>query len=68
MAGPLTDPWSAVAPPPGSPSAERLTTEVRLPEGSWRDALTSRWHGRRVRAAEVFADLPVALLELEAPH
>jgi (1->4)-alpha-D-glucan 1-alpha-D-glucosylmutase len=44
------------------------TTEVRLPEGSWCDALTSRRHGRRVRAAEVFADLPVALLELEAPH
>ena len=43
------------------------TTEVRLPEGSWRDVLTSRPHGQRVRASEVFADLPVAVLELEAP-
>jgi (1->4)-alpha-D-glucan 1-alpha-D-glucosylmutase len=43
------------------------TTEVRLPEGSWRDVLTSRPHRRRVRASEVFADLPVAVLELEAP-
>ena len=44
------------------------TTEMRLPEGSWRDVLTSRTHGQRVRASAVFADLPIALLELEAPH
>jgi (1->4)-alpha-D-glucan 1-alpha-D-glucosylmutase len=41
-------------------------TEIRLPDGSWRDVLTSRTHGRLARAGEVFADLPVALLELEA--
>ncbi|MEO8694599.1 MAG: malto-oligosyltrehalose synthase [Acidimicrobiales bacterium] len=41
-------------------------TEVLLPHGSWRDVLTSRLHGERPRAGDVFAGLPVALLAREA--
>ncbi|HUP72019.1 MAG TPA: malto-oligosyltrehalose synthase [Acidimicrobiales bacterium] len=41
-------------------------TEVQLPAGSWRDVLTARSHGRRVRAVDLLADLPVALLAREA--
>src|SRR4051794_8039218 len=47
MASPLTDPWSAVAPLPGSSSVERLPTEVRLAvteiagaSGAWCPALS----------------------------
>ena len=47
MASLLTDPWSAVAPLPGSSSAERLPTEVRLAvteiagaAGAWCPALS----------------------------
>src|SRR3954466_16117202 len=47
MASPLTDPWSAVAPLPGSSSVERLPTEGRLAvteiagaSGAWCPALS----------------------------
>ena len=41
-------------------------TALRLPEGSWRDELTGRSGlAGRVRVADVFADLPVALLTRE---
>ncbi|MEO5840370.1 MAG: malto-oligosyltrehalose synthase [Acidimicrobiales bacterium] len=43
-------------------------TEISLPNGSWRDVLTSRLHDQRVQAGAVFADLPVALLAREAPR
>ena len=43
-------------------------TDVPLPDGSWHDILTGRVHGQRARAGDVFAELPVALLEREGPH
>ncbi|MDZ4265377.1 MAG: malto-oligosyltrehalose synthase [Mycobacterium sp.] len=38
-------------------------TTVTLPEGSWTDVLTGAGHADRVRADELFGELPVALLE-----
>ncbi|MCV7153145.1 malto-oligosyltrehalose synthase [Mycolicibacterium pyrenivorans] len=38
-------------------------TTVTLPEGSWTDILTGAGHANRVRADELFGELPVALLE-----
>jgi (1->4)-alpha-D-glucan 1-alpha-D-glucosylmutase len=37
-------------------------TSVELPEGAWTDALTGQGHHGRVRCADLFARLPVALL------
>ncbi|MCW4355485.1 hypothetical protein ONR57_19460 [Hoyosella sp. YIM 151337] len=37
-------------------------TALPLPEGWWRDVLTGRRHHRAAAAAQLFADLPVALL------
>jgi (1->4)-alpha-D-glucan 1-alpha-D-glucosylmutase len=38
-------------------------TVIELPDGSWTDALTGAVVSGRVQAAELFADLPVTLLE-----
>jgi (1->4)-alpha-D-glucan 1-alpha-D-glucosylmutase len=38
-------------------------TSLTLPDGSWRDCLTGAAHSGRVRAAALFAQLPVTLLE-----
>src|SRR4051794_39293310 len=75
MAGPLTDPWSAVAPPPGSPSAERLSTEVRLAvteiagaPGAWCPALSPG--GDRIAYVTDRSGLPrleLATLDQETP-
>lgn len=37
-------------------------TMLDLPEGAWVDRLTGRAHRGRIRAADLFVDLPVALL------
>jgi (1->4)-alpha-D-glucan 1-alpha-D-glucosylmutase len=38
-------------------------TTLTLPEGMWIDRLTGRTHAGSPAASELFADLPVALLE-----
>jgi (1->4)-alpha-D-glucan 1-alpha-D-glucosylmutase len=38
-------------------------TVLAVPDGSWTDALTGAAVTGRVQAAELFAELPVALLE-----
>src|SRR3954462_12700465 len=75
MASPLTDPWSAVAPLPGSSSVERLPTEVRLAvteiagaSGAWCPALSPE--GDRVAYVSDRSGLPrleVATLDQQTP-
>src|SRR4051794_2830831 len=75
MASPLTDPWSAVAPLPGSSSVERLPTEVRLAvteiagaSGAWCPALSPE--GDRIAYVTDRSGLPrleVATLDQQTP-
>jgi (1->4)-alpha-D-glucan 1-alpha-D-glucosylmutase len=39
------------------------TTALQLPPGTWTDRITGGGHRGSVAAAELFADLPVVLLE-----
>src|SRR3954466_13771157 len=75
MASPLTDPWSAVAPLPGSSSVERLPTEGRLAvteiagaSGAWCPALSPE--GDRIAYVTDRSGLPrleTAWLSQETP-